>query len=324
MTRPARIDPNDILNKNVGRLTVCSYQYSVPYYTRDGRYQRELHYYACKCSCGNTPLVERNRLRQENVQSCGCLKTQNLSGPANPLCKGAGEIPGFLWSKIQSNAKARNLSLSITCAEIWSLFEHQQGRCALSGDILHFGTTHERGTTASLDRIDSTKGYTLDNVQWVHKDINQMKGTLSVGYFRELCCRIAERQLRGIPAAPKYVNARRPNQNWRGCGDLSTTLYSDIKNKAKSRGLLFDLSIEQAWDAFCKQEGLCALTGQVLCLDDTKGRRQRTASLDRIDNTLGYTASNIQWVHKDINWMKYTHSMPDLLSWAHKVYTLAE
>ena len=29
--------------------------------------------------------------------------------------------------------------------------------------------------TASLDRIDSTKGYVRGNIQWVHKDINWFK-----------------------------------------------------------------------------------------------------------------------------------------------------
>ena len=41
--------------------------------------------------------------------------------------------------------------------------------------------------TASLDRIDSLKGYTEDNVQWVHKHINFMKGSLSENKFIEYC-----------------------------------------------------------------------------------------------------------------------------------------
>ena len=41
--------------------------------------------------------------------------------------------------------------------------------------------------TASLDRIDNTKGYTQDNVQWVHKDINRIKSDLSQEYFLTLC-----------------------------------------------------------------------------------------------------------------------------------------
>jgi hypothetical protein len=41
--------------------------------------------------------------------------------------------------------------------------------------------------TASLDRIDSFKPYTDDNIQWVHKHINAMKLNHSEEYFIELC-----------------------------------------------------------------------------------------------------------------------------------------
>lgn len=46
-------------------------------------------------------------------------------------------------------------------------------------------------TTASLDRIDSNRGYTQDNVQWVHKDVNKMKMDLNQQIFVELCRAIA-------------------------------------------------------------------------------------------------------------------------------------
>ena len=41
--------------------------------------------------------------------------------------------------------------------------------------------------TASLDRIDNTKGYIIDNVQWVHKQVNFMKGTMKQTEFIEFC-----------------------------------------------------------------------------------------------------------------------------------------
>ena len=46
--------------------------------------------------------------------------------------------------------------------------------------------------TASLDRIDSTKGYSKDNIQWVHKDINCMKMDFSQQYFIDLCVKVAK------------------------------------------------------------------------------------------------------------------------------------
>ena len=43
----------------------------------------------------------------------------------------------------------------------------------------------------SLDRIDSLKGYAIDNVQWVHKDINKMKNIHSQPAFINICKLVA-------------------------------------------------------------------------------------------------------------------------------------
>jgi len=43
----------------------------------------------------------------------------------------------------------------------------------------------------SLDRIDSGLGYDLGNIQWVHKNVNQMKWTLSQAAFIEICLAVA-------------------------------------------------------------------------------------------------------------------------------------
>lgn len=53
-------------------------------------------------------------------------------------------------------------------------------------------------------------------------------------------------------------------------------------------------------DPECDVEHLCyvfRITGLPLCLTYSK----ITASLDRIDNSIGYCLGNVQWVHKDIN-----------------------
>ena len=71
-------------------------------------------------------------------------------------------------------------------------FQEQGGKCALTGIPLTFHP--ER--TASLDRIDNELGYERGNIQWLHKDINWMKGTFSPERFIELCRLVAA----GVPA----------------------------------------------------------------------------------------------------------------------------
>jgi len=98
-------------------------------------------------------------------------------------------IPGRFFYSIKSSAIHRGLSFEITIDQIWDLFLKQDKRCAYSRLELKFKKTNERQKeqTASLDRKDSAVGYTIDNVQWVHKHINYMKLDHSEDYFFKLC-----------------------------------------------------------------------------------------------------------------------------------------
>ena len=92
------------------------------------------------------------------------------------------------WNRIVTRFKEVN----ITIQEAWDLFLEQDRKCALTGLDIVFGPRDKGGNTASLDRIDSTKGYIKGNVQWVHKDINRMKFDLNQERFIELCKKVTE------------------------------------------------------------------------------------------------------------------------------------
>lgn len=96
-------------------------------------------------------------------------------------------------------------------------------------------------------------------------------------------------------------------KDWTGYEEISGQFWHGIQRGANgSKGrkkILFDITIQEAWDIYIKQNKKCALSGIKICFPekwDTAG----TASLDRIDSSLGYVKDNIQWVHKDINKMK--------------------
>lgn len=68
----------------------------------------------------------------------------------------------------------------------------QEGRCALSGLAIEHAKSHSsKNGTASFDRKDSSLGYVRGNVQWVHKEVNRMKGALPEERLFELCRLIA-------------------------------------------------------------------------------------------------------------------------------------
>lgn len=100
---------------------------------------------------------------------------------------------------------------------------------------------------------------------------------------------------------------RRPS--WKGCGDISGSIFGFIRINAKDRNLEFSITIEYIWNLFLKQNKKCAITNKTLYFD----KKNKTASLDRIDSSKGYIEGNVQWVHKDINLMKHKLSMKELI-----------
>jgi hypothetical protein len=87
------------------------------------------------------------------------------------------------------------LLFNITIEDISLLLEKQNFQCALSSIpiILNYGGIEKCTNTASLDRIDNKIGYIINNVQWVHKDVNWMKQDFDQPYFISLCIAIAHR-----------------------------------------------------------------------------------------------------------------------------------
>ena len=150
-----------------------------------------------RCDCGTVLTTKTRYFAKGHKRSCGCLR--NPFNNQHPSWKGHGEISSTYWLGVKlgaSSTRSRVIDFIITIEEAWDLFLRQDRKCALSGLQIEFAKRHPaRGHpthTASLDRIDSKKGYTLDNVQWVHKDVNKMKFDLGQDRFLELCQKIAK------------------------------------------------------------------------------------------------------------------------------------
>jgi len=146
-----------------------------------------------KCFCGKIFETKVGSVLQGLTKSCGCLcKT----GPNIHSHKWNGYegISGSFWNVIKHGAKIRKLEFRITIQDAWELFEKQNRKCALSDMDISFSKTQkeQNTTTASLDRIDSSKGYTKDNIQWVHKTVNIMKNKFIEKDFINICKRITE------------------------------------------------------------------------------------------------------------------------------------
>ncbi len=151
-------------------------------------------YYAlCKCDCGNEHRVLKGSLQRGATTSCGCKRDHYnlMRGDKNSQFTGFKEITGKFWSTLQVRSKRRGHVFDLKIEDAWNLYEKQNKKCALTGVDIFFGNWNT-SPTASLDRIDNTKGYYKDNVQWVHKHVNIMRNVFSIEYFLETCKRVVE------------------------------------------------------------------------------------------------------------------------------------
>lgn len=133
----------------------------------------------------------RNKLKIKRKENHRC-RTGIVKGD-HPSFKGYKTICGRFYSGIQKGARHRNLPCSVSIEYISDLLERQQFKCALTGLPISFPDkcNDYHLITASLDRIDSSKGYVAGNVQWVHKDINQMKWDFTPDEFLMYCRLVA-------------------------------------------------------------------------------------------------------------------------------------
>ena len=100
---------------------------------------------------------------------------------------------------------------------------------------------------------------------------------------------------------------------WKGHGEISGFMWAKIRESARRRSIELTITIEEAWAVFQEQNGRCALSNVELLFSRTS--RENTASLDRIDSNLGYTKTNVQWVHKTVNKMKNDLGNNEFLLW---------
>ena len=148
-----------------------------------------------RCFCGKEFYARPSNFfgKHADSKSCGCSQNIKAKGKENPLWEGIGDISGDYFNSIKHGAfrKSRILEFSISKEYIWNLFIQQNKKCALTGLDIKIDSSSKLNSTASLDRIDSSKGYIENNIQWVHKVINKMKWDLNQDDFINYCKLVA-------------------------------------------------------------------------------------------------------------------------------------
>jgi hypothetical protein len=157
-------------------------------------------FWRCQCDCGNVHVINLSTLRSGSARSCGCLSSTRRRHERFEA------ISPTYWRHVERQAQSRGLAFDLTQEQAWRAYVIQAGHCALTGvaiDIARDWGLCKSGIkisqSASLDRIDSSCGYSIGNIRWVHKDINRMKQDFDDSRFFELCQAVVTNFCSSVP-----------------------------------------------------------------------------------------------------------------------------
>jgi len=119
-----------------------------------------------------------------------------------------------------------------------------------------------------------------------------------------------------------HYKKRNFHKNWKGTEHISHTFFTAVKKGAKIRNIEFNITIEYVEKLFLEQNMKCALSDIELIFSKVSKNKfgVGNASLDRIDNTIGYVEGNCQWVHKTINIMKNKLPQNEFINFCKLIY----
>jgi hypothetical protein len=211
--------------------------------------------------------------------------------------------------------KGRILEFSITKDDVIKLYKEQNGKCAITKKEMTHNALNDRKEgdchilnpyNISIDRINSTIGYTPTNIRLVGAIINRIRFDLTDDEFYAICKKIANAE---NTKAKKVKNIDEITES----KDFSKyVLYklSNAKNNAKARELEFDLEEDDIIELYKKQKGLCILTKDRLEFNKTSNS---ALSIDRINCCGGYTKDNIQLVIEQVNTIRSDLPIDELI-----------
>lgn len=134
----------------------------------------------CSLSCSGKGNIKN--IPEENIGNTKYLKRGSETD----------EFSQFRYHLRQASYRKHEFNLTLEyLKETW---DFQNGRCVYTGIKLKDWSHRGKNSfdTASLDRIDSNKGYIKGNIQFISKNINYMKHNLSHQETIDLCKIISE------------------------------------------------------------------------------------------------------------------------------------
>jgi hypothetical protein len=141
-----------------------------------------------KCSsCKQT--LSKNQFNRSKHNFDGfksqCVKCRSEKSKQGHLIRREKRWAALLISSAKKHSKIVNREVTITEEWVLELFNSQQGKCYWTGVPLLITKTPKHPQKPSLDRIDSEKGYTPDNVILTSFSMNFARNSNSFEDFKQ-------------------------------------------------------------------------------------------------------------------------------------------
>jgi len=168
----------DITGQTFGKLTVIK---------RAGHNRSGAMMWLCECSCGGKKVINGVYLRNGHTRSCGCL---------NKFQPGLGNMRALI-SNYKAKAKARGHDWELTEKQFREITQKDCYYCGMRPNQIHRAKNHNGNYVYNgIDRVDNSKGYTIDNVVSCCKICNRAKGDLTIQEFKSWVERISKFKLK--------------------------------------------------------------------------------------------------------------------------------
>jgi hypothetical protein len=155
-----------MIGKQFNRLTILSFSHY------DKRHRK---HYLCKCECGKEKTVQISLLKSGNTKSCGCLSREVKK--AKLLPNNAGVINQIILS-YKRHAKTRGFAWGLTFDEVTNIINRPCYYCGIINSNKKITKNCRGGFSYNgIDRVNSKKDYTIDNVVPCCNFCNKAKGS---------------------------------------------------------------------------------------------------------------------------------------------------
>ena len=175
---------NNLAGKQYERLLVIKRTYD--YVSPTGKH---LVQWLCRCDCGKEIIVMAGSLRSGKTRSCGCLRRETLEKTkyATRLALGVAAF-NKIYNEYRCSARKRDLHFSLTKEQFRHLTKGRCHYCNRSPSQIKLGNG-KRGDYIynGIDRVDNSKGYSVENCVPCCGRCNFAKGTATQTEFIQMC-----------------------------------------------------------------------------------------------------------------------------------------